>query len=99
MKSLVHAVVAALALTASLSAFAQSGLTRAQVRDELVQLRQAGYNPNASDANYPETIQNAEAHVQSADNSGYGAQAAPVVRGARPVAAAQGARDSVYFGH
>ncbi|OOB04516.1 DUF4148 domain-containing protein, partial [Burkholderia cenocepacia] len=38
MKSLVSAVVAAAALSASLGAFAQSTVTRAQVRNELVQL-------------------------------------------------------------
>lgn len=36
MKSLVYAVVAATALSASLGAFAQSTVSRAQVRDELV---------------------------------------------------------------
>ncbi|WP_250469751.1 DUF4148 domain-containing protein [Caballeronia sp. GAFFF2] len=49
MKSLAHAVVA-LALAAPILSFAQAGqqsLTRAQVRNELVQAENAGYSPTA----------------------------------------------------
>ncbi|WP_269506700.1 DUF4148 domain-containing protein [Burkholderia sp. IMCC1007] len=87
MKSLVQAVVVAAALVAPVVSFAQSGsaLTRAQVRAELVQLQQAGYNTaRGEDPHYPEAIQAATARVaeqqrlaqaQGADASGYGAQA------------------------
>ncbi|MEY1592548.1 DUF4148 domain-containing protein [Burkholderia sp. Bmkn7] len=91
MKSLVQAVVVAAALVAPVVSFAQSGstITRAQVRAELVQLQQAGYNSaRGEDPHYPEAIQAATARVaeqqrsalaqaqaQGADASGYGAQA------------------------
>ncbi|WP_175690019.1 DUF4148 domain-containing protein [Burkholderia anthina] len=87
MKSLVQAVVVAVALVAPVVSFAQSGsaLTRAQVRAELVQLQQAGYNTaRGEDPHYPDAIQAATARVaeqqrlaqaQGADASGYGAQA------------------------
>ncbi|KWF37864.1 DUF4148 domain-containing protein [Burkholderia pseudomultivorans] len=98
MKSLVYAVVAATALSASAGAFAQSNVTRAQVRNELVQLEQAGYKPSQSSPYYPADIQAAQARV-AGDNSGYGAQPAPVVQGGAPAAKMQNPRDSVYFGH
>ncbi|KDB08293.1 Protein of unknown function DUF4148 [Burkholderia sp. lig30] len=101
MKSLVFAVVAATALSASFGAFAQSNVSRAQVREELVQLEKAGYQPGAASPYYPEDIQAAEARTQGADTSGYGAQAAPVARAGSPapVAAVANARDSIFFGH
>jgi len=99
MKSLVSAVVAAVALSASFGAFAQSTVTRAQVRNELVQLEKAGYTPSQSSPYYPADIEAAQARVRGADNSGYGAQAAPVVQGGAPAVKVQNARDSVYFGH
>lgn len=88
MKSLVQAVVVAAALVVPVASFAQPGsaLTRAQVRAELVQLQQAGYNTaRGEDPHYPEAIQAATARVaeqqraafaqaQGADTSGYGAQ-------------------------
>ncbi|WP_186046630.1 DUF4148 domain-containing protein [Burkholderia gladioli] len=55
-----------------------SGLTRAEVRAELAQVEQAGYNPARKDIHYPGSIQQAEARIQSsestkrADASGYG---------------------------
>ncbi|HKT63321.1 MAG TPA: DUF4148 domain-containing protein [Burkholderia sp.] len=85
MKSLVSAVVAAVALSASFGAFAQSTVTRAQVRNELVQLEKTGYTPSQSSPYYPADIQ--------------AAQAAPVVQGGAPAVKVQNARDSVYFGH
>ncbi|ABB10731.1 DUF4148 domain-containing protein [Burkholderia lata] len=97
MKSLISAVVAAAALSASFGAFAQSTVTRAQVRSELVQLEQAGYKPGLSSPYYPNDIQSAEARVHGADTSGYGAQPAPVVHSGAP-AASSNARDSIFFG-
>jgi hypothetical protein len=66
MKSLVFAVFAASVLAAPVMSYAQSDstITRAQVRDELKQLEQAGYNPAVGDdPNYPADIQAAEARV------------------------------------
>ncbi|RQS37541.1 DUF4148 domain-containing protein [Burkholderia sp. Bp8992] len=99
MKSLVSAVVAAVALSASFGAFAQSTVTRAQVRNELVQLENAGYKPGLSSPYYPADIQAAQARVRGADNTGYGAQPAATVEGGAPVVKPQSAHDSVYFGH
>ncbi|KWD50530.1 purine-nucleoside phosphorylase [Burkholderia ubonensis] len=99
MKSLIAAVVAAAALSASFGAFAQSTVTRAQVRNELVQLEQAGYKPGVASPHYPDDILAAQARVQGADSTGYGAQAAPVVQGGAPAINARNPRDSVYFGH
>ncbi|AJY12809.1 DUF4148 domain-containing protein [Burkholderia dolosa] len=88
MKSLVQAVVVAAAVAIPAVSFAQPGsaLTRAQVRAELVQLQQAGYNSaRGEDPHYPEAIQAATARIaeqqralaqaQRDDASGYGAQA------------------------
>ncbi|WDD91639.1 DUF4148 domain-containing protein [Burkholderia sp. FERM BP-3421] len=100
MKSIVYAVVAASALSASFGAFAQtSPVTRAEVRAELVQLEKAGYQPGVSSPYYPADIQAAQARVAGAtDTSGYGAQAAPTVRAGSPAATSQRARDSIFFG-
>ncbi len=104
MKSLINAVVAATALTASVAAFAQTTtngpVTRAEVRSQLVQLEQAGYHPGVASPYYPNDIQAAEARVAGPDNSGYGSQPAAVVRSGSPVApVAATPRDSVYYGH
>jgi hypothetical protein len=93
MKSLVYAVIAATALTASAAAMAQDlhadavtstatavsgqSLTRAQVRAELVALEKAGFNPGLADASYPADVQAAEARVHAGDAS-YGPQTAEV---------------------
>jgi len=94
MKSLVSAVAAAVALSASFGAFAQS-----TVREELVQLENAGYKPGQSSPHYPADIQAAQARVHGVDNSGSGSQPAATVESGAPVVRAQNPRDSVYFGH
>ncbi|MGF6384674.1 DUF4148 domain-containing protein [Paraburkholderia sp. CNPSo 3155] len=74
MKSLVQAVVIAVTLAAPVAVFAQSNqpVTRAQVREELVQLEKAGYNPGRWNPNtYPYDVQAAEARV-AAQNSAVG---------------------------
>jgi hypothetical protein len=74
MKSLIQAVVVAATLAAPVAVFAQSNqpLTRAQVREELVQIEKAGYNPARSNPyDYPANIQAAEARV-AAQNSALG---------------------------
>jgi len=71
-KSLIVAAVVAVPVVS----FAQSAepLTRAQVRAELVQLQQAGYNPAADYNDYPKHIEAAEAKVsaQNAAASAFG---------------------------
>jgi hypothetical protein len=74
MKSLIQAVVIAATLAAPVAVFAQSNqpLTRAQVREQLVQIEKAGYNPARSNPNeYPADIQAAEARV-AAQNAAVG---------------------------
>jgi Domain of unknown function (DUF4148) len=81
MKSLIKAVTLAVVLAAPVVAFAQSEqpLTRAEVKAQLKQLEDAGYNPAvATDAVYPADVQAAEARVAArnaaaqADTTGYG---------------------------
>jgi hypothetical protein len=73
MKSLMRVVVVALALS-PLAALAQQNqpVTRAQVKEDLKQLENAGYNPSERDAYYPSNLQAAEAKVQSAGGTAYG---------------------------
>ena len=76
MKTLRSIAVAALLAVPALS-FAQSsdGLTRAQVRAELVQLQQAGYNPASDNTQYPKNIEAALARIdagKSASSMAYG---------------------------
>lgn len=70
MKTLIRRTVAVGLLALPALSFAQSatGLTRAQVYNELVQLEQAGYRPGAGEAaHYPEDLQAAEARVAAQD--------------------------------
>ncbi len=109
MKKLIPAVVVAAALVVPSLSFAQlsqQGLTRAQVRAELVQLEQAGYNPSGDRVNYPDNLQAAQARVTqeklaSGDTSGYGAPAVGTSQAGGP--AVQPAHvtpsQAVYFGH
>lgn len=65
MKLVTRIAVVALA-AAPLAALAQSeGLTRAQVKQDLQRVEQAGYNPSERDAFYPDNIQAAEQKLQS----------------------------------
>ncbi|MFM0208247.1 DUF4148 domain-containing protein [Paraburkholderia sediminicola] len=80
MKSLIQAVALIVAIAAPVASFAQSDqqpLTRAEVRAQLVQIEQAGYNPAvATDSTYPADIQAAEARVAAQhDTTGYGSSA------------------------
>lgn len=70
MKTLIRCTVAVGLLAIPALSFAQSGtgLTRAQVYNELVQLEQAGYRPSAGEAaHYPQDLQAAEARVAAQD--------------------------------
>ncbi|MBN3804487.1 DUF4148 domain-containing protein [Paraburkholderia sp. Ac-20336] len=84
MKSLIQAAVFAAVIAAPLAAFAQSEqpVTRAEVKAQLQQLEQVGYNPaESTDASYPADIQAAEARVATqnamaqGDTTGYGTPA------------------------
>lgn len=70
--SLTLAIVVAVTLTGPLETLAQSNapVTRAQVKAELRQLEQVGYNPGrAEDADYPSDIQTAEARLTQKDEA------------------------------
>ncbi|HDV6318482.1 TPA: DUF4148 domain-containing protein [Burkholderia multivorans] len=109
MKSIIYAAIAATVIATPIASFAQSeqGLTREQVRAELVQLEQNGYKPQASDSQYPNDILAAEQRVQPnqpmlahADTSGYGAAATGTAQSGRPITReAPNPVNSVYFGH
>jgi Domain of unknown function (DUF4148) len=44
-----------------------SGLTRAQIRADLVQIEKAGYRPGQNDRYYPDDIQAAEAKIAASN--------------------------------
>jgi hypothetical protein len=89
-RKLIQAMLVAAMVAAPALAFAQADTggngpkTRAEVKAELQQLEQAGYNPaKSNDVNYPQDIQDAEARVSQqqgmaqmkapgVDTSGYG---------------------------
>jgi type II secretory pathway pseudopilin PulG len=104
MKSLIQAVVIAAAIAAPVASFAQANqpVTRAQVRAELVQLEQAGYQPGHADPHYPADIQAAQARVDAQNGvgqaaaSGFGGVATGSSQSSR--AAAVTGPKSVYFG-
>lgn len=114
MKSIIKAVAIAAILAAPVAAFAQSNdqpVTRADVRNQLIQLEQAGYNPGTSnDPNYPADVQAAESRVQAqnpavaqtqepvADTSGYGGATNGSSQAGGVVQSMSGPK-SVYFGN
>jgi hypothetical protein len=113
MKSLIKAVAIAAVLAAPIASFAQSSqqpVSRADVRNELIQLEQAGYNPATSnDTNYPADAQAAERRVQAqnpalaqtrpvADTSGYGAPMSGSSQAGGMLQPTTGPK-SVYFGN
>ena len=66
MKPVINALIAVSALVVPVLSFSQqspSPVTRAQVRAELAELVQAGYQPGRDDPYYPRDIQAAEAKV------------------------------------
>lgn len=105
MKSLIQAVVIAAVLAAPVASFAQSNqpVTRAQVRAELIQLENAGYQPGHADPHYPADIQAAQARVdaqngtaQPAEN-GYGGVVSGSSQTGHPLQA--NGPKSIYFGN
>jgi hypothetical protein len=107
MKTLITAVAFAAALATPVLSFAQQSdapLSRAQVRAELVQLKDAGYNPNINDPAYPSNIQAAETRVSTQtlaqaqpQSSDYGSVATGTSQSGR-TNAAQPRAMSTYFG-
>lgn len=65
MKLTLSALALAVALAAPAVSFAQTqgGLTRAEVRAQLVEIEQAGWRPTAEGPTYPDRLQAAEARV------------------------------------
>jgi Domain of unknown function (DUF4148) len=110
MKTFAKMFTIAALIAAPVASFAQQSngpLTRAQVRDELVQLERAGYNPGSdSNTTYPEQIQAAEGRVaaQNGQDTGVGGIAGGSTSsggGAHtPMAPARtsGGPGSIYFG-
>ncbi|MGF6753531.1 DUF4148 domain-containing protein [Paraburkholderia sp. GAS334] len=81
MKGLFQAAAIAAVLAAPLSSHAQSqsSVSRAQVRQELIEIENAGYNPSTSDSTaYPENVQAAERRLdaRNGQDSAYGGVAA-----------------------
>lgn len=92
-RTLIQAAVVAAMVAAPALSFAQNvsnnaPKTRAEVRAELIQLEQAGYNPATADnATYPRDIQAAEARVaaeQGANTSGYGPATSGTTQSGQP---------------
>jgi|HubBroStandDraft_5_1064220.scaffolds.fasta_scaffold618895_2 hypothetical protein len=81
-KLFVPAMLVASALAVPMLALAQDdpGPTRAEVRTQLIQAEQAGYNPSANDVNYPSNIQAADARI-AAKNGDNGTSYGPSTAG------------------
>ncbi|GLU34494.1 DUF4148 domain-containing protein [Trinickia caryophylli] len=78
MKAIKLVAVAALIAAPALSfAQASQGLTRAQVRAELIELEKAGYNPAGDHAHYPEAIEAASARLHAHDGASSNVAAGP----------------------
>ncbi|MBN3762968.1 DUF4148 domain-containing protein [Burkholderia sp. Ac-20365] len=75
---LVQSLIVAALIAAPAVSFAQSNqpVTRAQVRAELVQLQQAGYNPASDNTQYPKNIEAALSRIQAEKGASYGGVAA-----------------------
>ena len=113
-RTLIQAAVVAALVAAPALSFAQdqsnAPKTRAEVRQELIQLEQAGYNPaTANDATYPSDIQAAEARVSqqegvaqtqlpAADTTGYGGAPSGTMQSGQP-APRMAPAQSTYFGN
>ncbi|MEN2472690.1 DUF4148 domain-containing protein [Burkholderia sp. GS2Y] len=81
------AVLTMIGMIVGQSAFAQSAapLTRAQVREELMRLEAAGYDPSkGDDGEYPADIQAAQAKVAAQDQARMAALAAKAAGAGAP---------------
>ncbi|MEM5369144.1 DUF4148 domain-containing protein [Paraburkholderia azotifigens] len=83
MKLIANAAALSAALLLPLAAYAQSTapLTRAEVRQQIIEIENAGYNPSTSDSTaYPENIQAAQKRLDALKASdAYGGVAATSV--------------------
>ena len=97
MKTFIQAVAVAAVLAVPAVSFAQSNapLTRAQVRAELVQLEQAGYQPNTDNYDYPVQLQAVERRVAAQNAT---ASAGGVVAGTSQSGVSTGDARSLYSG-
>ncbi|MDN7874988.1 DUF4148 domain-containing protein [Burkholderia aenigmatica] len=106
MKIAIRTIMLAAVIVPTIASAAQSGsgLTRAEVRAQIAQLEQAGYNPARKDIDYPRSIQQAEARVRSseatrrADASGYGS-AQPEGAGSGTAVHSHASARSLYLHH
>ncbi len=106
MKFAIRSIMLAVAITPAFALAAQSSsvLTRAEVRAQIVQVEQAGYNPARKDIHYPQSIQQAEARIRSsepaqqADTAGYG-PAQPVGTDSGAAVHSRAAARSLYLHH
>ena len=74
MNKLIRAIAITAALAAPIASFAQSnsGVTRTEVKDQLIQLERAGYEPSTgSDLHYPNNLQHAERRAGMLNSNGY----------------------------
>lgn len=72
----ISSALIAILLSVPVLAFAQqsdTGLTRAQVRAELIQVEKAGYYPSRVSPRYPADIQAALAKIRAANNATHSA--------------------------
>lgn len=103
MKTLIQTIVLAVAVAAPVASFAQSNspVTREQVRAELVQIEQAGYQGGDGDGvHYPEAVQAAEARVAAANgNTGYGGVASGTTEGGAPAPVVPARAWNEMYGH
>lgn len=101
MKSLLKAVALTVALAAPLAAFAQAdqGLTREQVREQLVEFQQTSRNQGAVAAQTAAPVAQTAAPVAQTDGSFGGVSNSTSAAGVRYVSeAARTGPQSVYFG-
>ncbi|HEY3599434.1 MAG TPA: DUF4148 domain-containing protein [Paraburkholderia sp.] len=108
MKRILIASLLTATMALPVAAFAQSGVTRTQVRAQLLELQQGGYRGTTSDATYPSELLAAQQRVAARDashaggpaDSGYGAPVSgSTASGSRTAAAPTiPGLQSVYFG-
>jgi hypothetical protein len=108
MKRILIASLLAATTTLPVAAFAQSGVTRSQVRAEQPELQQAGYRGTTSDATYPSELLAAQQRVAARNvpqaggpaDSGYGAPVSGSTSSGSRTAPAQEVPGfhSIYFG-
>lgn len=87
MSPITHASFAAVVLVVSSAVFAQSNapLTRAQVREHLIEVEKAGYNPSSNSFDYPVNLQAAEARVAAQNAATGGVVSGSSQQGSIPV--------------